>query len=392
MFNLEKIKACQLCLGCGACESFCSDIHMIIDNHGFIIPDSNQNFTKKEDDVLSRICPGINIDCIKPNPTSFGKIISVFEGYSTDRQIRHKSSSGGIISALCCHLLQSGEVDGIIQVRKSPNHHMLNEVHVSTTTDDVLESASSRYAPVSMFKNIRQLMETNTSTYAFVGKPCDIMTITRILECFPEWKKYIKYKISLVCAGTPSFNATNTLIESGKKGRNIKPLYVKYRGDGWPGNFRVSYDDNSSFELDYNESWGKVLGRNLNFRCKICPDGIGQYADIVVGDSWSTKDGYPDFSEKDGRSFILVRTTNGINLIHSSQKANAILCTELNINKLKSIQPYQYQRLQYASYKLLGAKLCTGTLLKIRNMHFTAPTFVRGLRSLLGTIKRFKKS
>lgn len=57
--------------------------------------------------------------------------------------------------------------------------------------------------------------------------------------------------------------------------------------------------------MTYNDSWGKILGRELGFRCKICPDGIGMLADISSGDSWNTKDGYPDFTEGDGKTFVL---------------------------------------------------------------------------------------
>src|SRR3712207_7050821 len=37
-------------------------------------------------------------------------------------------------------------------------------------------------------------------------------------------------------------------------------------------------------------------------RCKICPDGTGEFADIVCADAWYGKDGYPDFAEREGRS------------------------------------------------------------------------------------------
>lgn len=107
----------------------------------------------------------------------------------------------------------------------------------------------------------------------------------------------------------PSYNAS---IKAWKlSGKEQEPVSLKYRGDGWPGYFTVKWADNTDFKLDYNESWGKVLGRELGFRCKICPDGIGMLADIAVGDSWNTKNGYPDFTEGAGKSFVMVRTALG---------------------------------------------------------------------------------
>lgn len=51
--------------------------------------------------------------------------------------------------------------------------------------------------------------------------------------------------------------------------------------------------------MSYNESWGNILGKYLQKRCKICPDGIGEFADIVCADAWhGDKSGYPNFEEK----------------------------------------------------------------------------------------------
>ncbi len=390
MLDLKNIKRNQLCLGCGLCESLAADARMMVDKEGFIVPDADL-IDGNAGMVLRDICPAVNIDCIKPVGSCFGQIESVYEGWAVDPEIRHRASSGGIITAACCFLLESKKVDGIIQVRRSPGHYMHNEMHVSATRCEVMEAAASRYAPVSIFREIRQLLEKDSSDYAFVGKPCDVMTISRFLNAFPEYKDRIKYKISLVCAGTPSFNATATLIKRGMKSASLHPVDVRYRGNGWPGKFAVRYDDDSCYELDYNESWGAVLGRNLNFRCKICPDGIGQYADIVVGDSWSTKDGYPDFSEQDGRSFILSRTSCGEELIAGAAKSDYISVRSLDLDRLKEMQPYQYQRLQYASYKLTAAKVCIGRLIRIKNTHFSLFTLIRGFRSMVGTVKRFKR-
>ena len=63
----------------------------------------------------------------------------------------------------------------------------------------------------------------------------------------------------------------------------------------------------------------------------------------------------------------------------------------MDINNLKEVQPYQYQRLLYAGYKLIGAKICIGNILKISHLSFHSNTLIRGFRSMLGTIKRFRR-
>ncbi len=80
---------------------------------------------------------------------------------------------------------------------------------------------------------------------------------------------------------------------------------LKYRGDGWPDYFHAVWQDGSEFKLTNNKSCGKVLGRQVGFRCKICPDGVGMLADIAVGD----------------RKKVI--------LILRDVRVNALLCSEL---------------------------------------------------------------
>lgn len=389
-FRLDRIKDNSLCLGCGLCEAVLPNVKMMIDCHGFIVPDKNIPIDGQSADLLNYVCPAINISCIESKPTPFGEVLKAFEGWAKDANVRFHASSGGIITALSIYLLESNEVNGIIQVRKSKSHYMHNEITISHTREDVMNCSASRYSPVSMFSNIFKILDDNDDVFAFVGKPCDIATIKRLLQKNPKYKSKIKYFISLVCAGTPSYKATDILVEKGKDGREIYPISVKYRGDGWPGEFTVDYNDRSSYKCNYNDSWGEVLGRNLNFRCKICPDGIGKDADIVVGDSWHTKNGYPDFTEKDGRSFILIRTKNGEKLCDKAYSSSYISREPMDIENLKYVQPYQHQRLLYSSYKLLAAKVCMRSLLRVSGISVKPTTLLRGVRSMMGTFKRFR--
>lgn len=391
-FPLKKIKENSLCLGCGLCEATSPDIKMLIDNKGFIVPDADNDILGESAEILNSVCPAINISCIPSKPSQFGNILEANEGWAVNEKIRYHASSGGVITALSIYLLDSRKVNGIIQVRRKPNHYMHNEVVISRSPEEVKQCSASRYAPVSMLTDILKWFSDNPNEiYAFVGKPCDIATLKRLINFYPEYQNRINYYISLVCAGTPSYHATEKLISIGKNGDSIIPTSVKYRGDGWPGEFKVEYNNNSIYKCDYNASWGKILGRNLNFRCKICPDGIGKYADIVVGDSWHTKNGYPDFSEQDGKSFVLIRTIKGLNLYNDAFKSSYVSKNSMDINNLKEVQPYQYQRLLYAGYKLIGAKICIGNILKISHLSFHSNTLIRGFRSMLGTIKRFRR-
>ena len=105
--------------------------------------------------------------------------------------------------------------------------------------------------------------------------------------------------------------------------------------------------DGSKYEMSYNESWGTILTKTRGFRCKICPDGIGMLADIAVGDSWSTKDGYPDFTESEGKCFCMVRTNIGSEIMNAAENKGYIEVSSLDLSKVKEQQRYQYERRKY---------------------------------------------
>ena len=269
-----------------------------------------------------------------------------------------------------------------------------NELKVSHNREDIFNNAQSRYAPSLTLSRIKQVLDSSDEIYAYIGKPCDIAGIRSFLLAYPQYKERIKYTISIFCAGMPSYNATQKVYE--QSGKTEEPISIKYRGEGWPGNFKAVWKDGTKFETSYNDSWGKVLGRNLGFRCKICPDGIGMLADIAVGDSWNTKNGYPDFTEADGRNFCFLRSQNGLQLFNDALKAGYIECRELDAEKVKYMQAYQYDRRHMVPWRVLAANVFSGFLLHFRGLGLLnlmlKSNKKRGMKELYGTVKRFIKN
>lgn len=391
MFNIKKTVKKSFCIGCGFCEALDNqgDIKMHLEPNGFYEPQLTGHIPSETLRHLGKICPGINIECIDHRHSFCGKLVSSYEGWANDPVIRKQGSSGGIITAIALYLLNTKQVTAILQVGPSKNNVLQNVLRISRNELEIKTCTSSRYAPALMFNRLPYYLSQKNETYLFIGKPCDIMAIKKYIKIHPEHDNRIKYYISLICAGMPSYNATLKLI---KEAQNTStPTDVKYRGDGWPGNFRVKFEDGYTYTRTYNDSWGHVLGRNIHFRCKICPDGIGQWADIAVGDAWQTQDGYPDFSERDGKSFILSRTSNGEMLLNKAFKNGAITLNKCDINNFKSIQPYQYLRLRSIFYRLLPAWFLSGCRLRIKHLHIPPFNFLQGCKISIGTIYRYYK-
>lgn len=395
---IEGIKKDGLCLGCGLCQSVCGKdaVEMKLESDGFFKPEVKEIIPEKEL-IIDRICPGKNVINDVPfnkDEKIWGKIQKLYSGYSTDAETRQVGSSGGIVSGLAIYMLQNKVVDAVLQVGGDSSDYERNTFKISKTREDVLKCASSRYAPALIFDNFFDILNNSNDTFCFIGKPCDISGLKNFLNEYPQFKDRFKLTISIMCAGMPSFNGTKAIIDEFTSLLPVKDLV--YRGNGWPGYFSFKDKKGTRFQKTYNDSWGKTLNQHLNFRCKICPDGVGLQADIAVGDAWETKDGYPDFTEKEGQSLIIARTTIAKNMLSNAIEDKDIICEDLAVEKIQLMQPYQFARRRRVGARVMALnvfkrkKVVNFTNLSIfKNILEDSPQII--LKEFLGTLKRLIK-
>jgi len=383
----------KFCIGCGLCASMVGhdSIEMLEGDDGFIVPRqkvSNVDFT-----FLRDVCPGITLKqkCSLRGPESiYGHYESLYTAYSTDQQIRWKASSGGCITALLAFLIETGTVDEVLHVGKLMDSPLRSSAFASKTRDATILGAGSRYAPSSLLYNWVKLLRTGKKI-AVVGKPCDIAGVSQYLDVYPEYKEQVICKISFLCMGLPSQNATKRLIDLfGLNEDEVQDFW--YRGNGWPGMATVVAKDGRRFQLSYDDSWGTVLCKDVHFRCKICPDGFGSFADISCGDAWYTRNGRPNFDEQPGRSLAFIRTPVGQEIFNAAVKQGNLVVEHFNVNDLKVIQKSQYHRKQYVGIRVFALKVLGDHLLTFSGFKLTSnlrQTSIRKLvKEFLGTIRR----
>lgn len=332
---------------------------MAMSDDGFLRPMQSRELDEYEAHLFEKICPGVTVT--HPKRTDkfhvlWGPIQQLKAGHATDDNVRFLGSSGGALSAFAIHLLDTRQVQGILHIAPDPVDPFKNPSQISLCKADVLRGAGSRYAPASPLDRVSECLEL-PGVFAFIGKPCDVAALRAMAAELPAVHQKFPIMLSFMCAGTPSIRGTEQVVEFlGFKPREIAKF--RYRGNGWPGMARAETTDGRSAEMDYDSSWGKILNRHLQFRCKICPDGTGEFADISCADAWhSDEKGYPIFTESTGRSLILARTEKGRILLEAAERAAIIQTENVEVDTLSSIQPYQKNRKQALVARALGFKL-----------------------------------
>lgn len=364
MNNISQVIKSGMCAGCGFCAE--NPEKMEIDNQGYFRP-----ISFIDDELSLQVCPGRGVSH-NNNDVDYhllwGPIVSCEVGYANSPDIRRFGSSGGVLTALLCYLIETSKVDAVIQVGVSKDYPIRNETNILSNKDDIISCAGSRYAPSSPLTVIRSLLDDG-KRYAIIGKPCDIAAMRALVNDTPKYREQFPYLLSFMCAGVPSEEGTKQVL----KKWNLKPeqlISFRYRGDGWPGLTKAITATGEEFTMTYNESWGSILNRYLQSRCKLCGDGIGEAADIVCGDAWhASSNGYPSFEEEAGRSLTIARTQTGRQLLDQAIAAKAVTLTHYDITELQHIQPYQANRKQTTQVRRLAVMLLGGKVPSYKGYH-----------------------
>ena len=344
--TLKRVLAGDLCSGCGLCAGVSGGAITIGESpKGYNRPFQHAPISAEAEQAIAHGCPGSAVaawnggaDC----DPYWGSHRSISTGHATDPELRHTASSGGMISALLAHALESGLVDEVIQIGAADDPTR-TEVRRSATDAEVADSAGSRYSPSSPLAFVGALLDED-KRFAFVGKPCDVSALRQLGTVDPRVAERFPIILSFFCGGIPSHRGTQQILDDlGVAKADLAGF--KYRGDGWPGFATATRRDGSSARMSYEESWGGRLSKHVQFRCKICPDAVGGAADIACADAWyGDESGYPQFDETDGRSLVMARTDAGSALVDSALAAGRIELQPCPLRDIDLMQPSQARR------------------------------------------------
>jgi len=388
---VRRVVADGLCSGCGACTLLDEGLEMQPSAAGFLRPVRTGPATSTAADVraFARTCPGRTVRAQRfagvRRHDVLGPVAGCWEAWATDPELRRQGSSGGVLTALQAWLVETGQV--VASTGAAASREPRTTVPVTITTRaQALAAAGSRYAPVAVCSRADAL-EPGTAT---VGKPCEVAALRARAGHGDE----TPLLLSFFCAGTPSSHATDDVL-AGLGITADEPLTeLWYRGRGWPGRFTARTRAGREVSTSYEESWGSTLGRAVQWRCKICPDGIGESADVTAGDLWHSDDrGYPVFTESDGVSALIARTRRGLDVVQRAIEAGVIGARPVDPDVVAGVQPLQRTRRRTLAGRLAGARLAGARVPRYRGfglLRLALGDARASVRTARGTFRRVR--
>jgi coenzyme F420 hydrogenase subunit beta len=399
--DLETVVRSGLCSGCGLCESVArrDRVQMAPNAIGQLRPRVTSPLPPDVLDEALAVCPGVEVRGPGRRPaavrsTVWGPIESLQRGWAADPAVRFHAAAGGALTALALYLIEQGIVERVLHVRASPDRPMLTDAWVSSTPEDVVAGAQSRYGPAAPLVHVHRLIDEGLR-FAVVAKPCDISAVRALQRRDARAREQIPYTLTLFCGGVPSHHMAETIVRS----HGVEPDEVtlfRFRGEGWPGPMRTVSRDGRTFDVDYDTAWydpAVPWKYDMQFRCKVCPDAIGEVADVSCPDGWVLEGGRPVHREGDGVNLVIARTPAGRSLVEEARAAGYLDTAPCSLEELDVMHRDHHPRKTTAPARALGMRLAGEPGLRIRGYRAVAVTRRAGLRrALAATVGSFRRA
>ncbi|SEO04873.1 coenzyme F420 hydrogenase subunit beta [Pseudorhodobacter antarcticus] len=343
MDPITRTVACNLCTGCGACAAaFPAAIQMVddpVNGRRPVVAASPDGRAAAAQAVA--LCAGTGADFAGfAGDDGFGPVLAAWEGYAADPDIRHRGSSGGAVTALALFALQSGVVGGVAHIAARNDDPRLNQSVISHDRAGLLRGAGSRYAQASPAEALGPIAAGDIPV-AFIGKPCDVASVAKAKALDAGLAAKLPLTIAIFCAGAPNLVATDRLLDRLGVPKDATLTDLRYRGNGWPGLMQARFRgadgvEQTSTGIPYGQGWGQILQAERRWRCRICTDHTGAFADVSVGDPWHNP---PAGNVDAGRSLIIARSPAGLALIEAALAAGVLIATPQPRDVIATAQP-----------------------------------------------------
>lgn len=315
MNNVLRRKIKKKCILCGNCYAVCPKNAIAYDNQNekVII---NKNLCVNCGICLKN-CPAK--DAYTTDTSLLGPIKGIYAGFSNNQVIRYKSASGGLLTETLKFLLENNDIDKVL-ITTFENYNLQAHSYFTDNVNSVINACGSKYQIVNVNASLKEVLKEDKS-YAFVGLPCHIRGLEKIISVNPNIKTRIKYKFAICCSHNTNINILDYAAHYLKINKT-DIISIKYRGDGWPEYLTFTLKDNSVIKFP-KAIWNYLFMAFFYTpkQCFKCNDFCGEKSDISFADAWlepyitSKSDGYNlVLSHSDTGEKLLIRMLDNKNI------------------------------------------------------------------------------
>jgi coenzyme F420 hydrogenase subunit beta len=318
--TVQQIVSDRLCMQCGTCAGTCPKdaIEMRWSLSEGWLPHVLSERCDDCDACLA-VCPARGVDYTPqawwrgrndgvPALDFLGPWRGLWFGWAADEATRYAGASGGVATAILAGALEDGLIDAAVVAGVSASNALAIEPLVARSAEQVAACRGSKYNMVAMNELLRLALQ-EPGRYAFAGLPCHIQGLRLAQRRYRRLRERIVFSLGIFCGWSSQPRATE--LAARRIGIESNDLAdVRYRGPGWPGGLCLTTTSGEASERPYPQYFDRMTTAFTPPRCRLCPDGLAELADLSVGDAWLER-----FEGSPGVSDLIARTPAGMEMI-----------------------------------------------------------------------------
>lgn len=368
--NIDDVIRHGLCISCGACVSAAPEgtVEIISDEtRGIYVPQWNLDYTATAGGAAFKVCPGKGLpietmarELFGETPQqsyALGRYRSFMAARSTEDDIHTHASSGGVITAIAAHLLESGTVEGVTVSRfkyGAPGPRV--ESFIARSREDLISAQGSKYCPTITNAIIRECHQQG-GAYLFSGTPCQVAALRLAQDHDPALKELFPLSVANFCGGYRDYRHLDGMIRYD----GVDPSEVtafRFRGGGQPGSMKFETQDDRTLTAPYPQYNARTRITKQK-RCVYCIDATGELADFSCGDAWLDRLQTTDQSW----SIILGRSEQAVRVLDEMTAQGKLAATEVTEDEICQSQRQNLASKKYRQHKRRQLSHCFGIVM-----------------------------
>lgn len=250
-----------------------------------------------------------------------GEVRDCYLTHASDGVFREKSNSGGSVTALLFHLLETGGIDGALVNESYIDDGLVkNRFVIAHDRESLLRAQGSKYMSVKFTSQAVRLIRAFEGRLAVVALPCDATILKNLCQKDQTIDKKVSLIITLFCGHNSRPELTSQYLKKWRQEKKELTAF-QHKSGSWRGESSFEYSDGSMERMPF-ERFGTY--QNLYFfcerKCLNCHDHFGYAGDLSAGDVWieSMAD------EEIKPTALIIRTERGEKVLQSCKDTGAL--------------------------------------------------------------------
>ncbi len=337
----EEVLRPGLCSRCGTCVGLSQGKLEFEDRDGRCLPQ------RAADGSLSAICyqacpqvqasyPEMNravFHDASPSSPFFGHYRRILVAHSTDEHVRRNAASGGVLSAVLLHLLESGRITGAVTLAMDPGLPWRSVPIVARSRGAILAAAQSKYV-VSPVNTILAHLADEPGPLAFVGLPHQVFAIRRLQQMGHPSVASLRYLLGPFFGNELYGTAIDSFLRK-FNARKEDVTRLSYREGEWPGHMSAWLRDGRVLRMPKFHA-NYLIPFHISDNSLLSHDLTNEFTDVSGGDAWA-----PVYEQRrQGFSLVITRTEQGDQLVEQIQREGKLWAQSIDESEAIAMQSH----------------------------------------------------